>query len=85
VRSIIFKSAAFQQFIAWEPADKKIFRRLANLMAETRKNPFKGRGKPQPLKGDLKGCWSRRITREHRLIYQVTDSAIIIIACQYHY
>lgn len=64
---------------------KKIFSRLQRLISETAKNPFEGIGKPEPLRGDLQGLWSRRITDEDRLIYKVTETHILIVACKYHY
>ncbi len=65
--------------------DKKLFDRLQRLISEVARNPFDGIGKPEPLKVDLKGYWSRRINDEHRLVYKVTDAQIIIVACKYHY
>ena len=61
------------------------FERVRRLITETAKTPFAGIGKPEPLKGSLKGYWSRRITDEHRLVYKATDDQLIIVACKYHY
>jgi len=85
MRRVFFEPIAHKQFLAWERFDKKIFHKIAELIAETREEPFKGTGKPEPLKHKFSGYWSRRITKEHRLVYKVTDESIIIISCKYHY
>ena len=85
MRIVAFHQEAFEQYSDWAKQDKKLFVRLERLIIETAKNPFDGIGKPEPLKADLKGYWSRRINDEHRLIYKVTDEQIIIVACKYHY
>jgi len=63
----------------------KIFRKIAELIEEIRRNPFSGQGKPEPLKHSLSGCWSRRITEEHRLVYTFSEKEVQIISCKYHY
>jgi toxin YoeB len=85
VRIVAFHQSAFEQFNQWALTDKKIFERLVRLIAETANTPFTGIGKPEPLKRELKGYWSRRITDEHRLVYQVTDDQLLIASCKYHY
>jgi toxin YoeB len=85
MRLIAFHQEAFEQFGDWARTDKKLFERLNRLISETAKNPFDGIGKPEPLKADLKGYWSRRINDEHRLVYKVSDAQITIVACKYHY
>ena len=85
MRIIAFHQEAFEQFGDWARTDRKLFERLQRLISETAKNPFEGIGKPEPLKADLKGYWSRRINDEHRLVYKVTEAQIIIVACKYHY
>ncbi len=85
MRVVAFHGNAFEQFTHWAKDDAKIFERLTTLIRETRRTPFEGIGKPEPLKHDLKGYWSRRINDEHRLVYKVTDEAIVIISCKYHY
>jgi toxin YoeB len=85
VRIIAFHQDGFEQYSEWAKIDRKLFERLHRLIIETAKNPFDGIGKPEPLKADLKGYWSRRINDEHRLVYKVTDEQIIIVACKYHY
>jgi len=85
MRIIAFHQNAFEQYTEWAKTDKKLFERLHRMISETAKNPFDGIGKPEPLKADLKGYWSRRINNEHRLVYKVTEDQIIIIGCKYHY
>lgn len=85
MRIIAFHREAFEQYNEWAKTDKKLFTRLERLIIETSKSPFDGIGKPEPLKADLKGYWSRRINDEHRLVYKVTDEQIIVVACKYHY
>lgn len=85
MRAIAFHQDGFEQYSEWAKSDRKLFERRHRLIIETAKNPFDGIGKPEPLKADLKGYWSRRINDEHRLVYKVTDQQIIIVACKYHY
>lgn len=69
----------------WQQIDKKILKKINALIKECLRHPFEGTGKPEPLKGELSGYWSRRITREHRLVYKVTHDNLVIIQCRYHY
>jgi len=85
VRNLQFTPTAFEQFTSWSTADKKLFQRLVRLLEEVCRTPFAGIGKPEPLKGDLAGFWSRRINDEHRLVYKVTSETVIVIACRDHY
>jgi toxin YoeB len=85
MRNIVFSPDAFDDFGKWSEFDKKIFKKLRNLIVECARNPFEGTGKPEPLKGNYSGCWSRRITDEHRLVYRVFDETIEIILCRGHY
>jgi len=84
-RKIVFDSSAFEDFNEWSFQDKKILKKIIQLVKEIDRSPFTGIGKPESLKHELSGYWSRRINNEHRLVYTVTDSEIIIIACKYHY
>jgi len=84
-RKIVFEASAFEDFNQWANRDKKLHRKIINLIKDIDRSPFSGLGKPEPLKHDLQGYWSRRIDDEHRLVYKVTDDAIVIIACRYHY
>jgi toxin YoeB len=85
MRSIEFCKDAFKEFTEWATLDKTIFKRLVRIIEETKREPFGGIGKPEPLKGNLSGKWSKRINDEHRLIYTVTEDAIIIFSCRDHY
>jgi toxin YoeB len=85
MRRIVFESKAFDDFINWASQDKKIQRKIIRLIKEIQRDPFAGTGKPEPLKYELQGYWSRRINHEHRLVYTATDEEIIIIACRFHY
>lgn len=85
MRIIAFHSEAFEQFGDWARADKKLFERINRLIGEAAKSLFDGIGKPEPLKADLKGYWSRCINDEHRLVYKVSDAQTTIVACKYHY
>ena len=82
---ISFENNAFDQLCQWEEEDKKIHRKITKLIIEIRRDPFQGTGKPEPLKGNLSGCWSRHITDEHRLVYQVLPDHIVIVSCKFHY
>ncbi len=82
---IQFTPLAFEQYNEWLADNKDIYKRLQKLIQETARTPFDGTGKPEALKHDLKGYWSRRINDEHRLVYRVTDKYIKIIACKNHY
>ncbi len=76
---------AWDDYLSWQQENPKIVDEINNLIEECRRDPFKGTGKPEPLKGNLTGYWSRRITNEHRLIYLPEDRAIYIVSCRYHY
>ena len=80
-RKIVFESAAFEDFNYWASTDKK----LVFLIVDIERSPFSGLGKPEALKHEWTGYWSRRIDKQHRLVYRVTDKAIEIVACRYHY
>lgn len=85
MKNIIFEKSAFKDFVGWADINKKLYQRIVNLIMDILRHPFKGIGKPEPLKHELKGYWSRRINDEHRLVYKVTDEAVIIASCKYHY
>ena len=85
MKSLEFDTAAFEDLAWWIQQDRKIALRIVNLIKEVQRDPFTGIGKPEPLRHELKGCWSRRINQEHRLIYQVLENKIRILACRYHY
>ena len=85
MRDVTFQKAAFDEFTAWAAQDAKVFERLTRLIRESAREPFTGIGKPEPLRHNLKGCWSRRLTDEHRLVYRVTDTTLTIVSCRFHY
>jgi toxin YoeB len=85
MKKLLFTPVAFDQYNQWQQENKQVFNKLKKLLIETAKTPFEGTGKPEPLKHDYAGCWSRRLTDEHRLIYKVETEWIEIIACKYHY
>ncbi len=84
-RSLEFDSAGFEDLSWWIEKDRKKALRIVKLIKEVQRTPFKGTGKPEPLKHELSGCWSRRIDREHRLVYEVKNDKIRILSCRYHY
>lgn len=82
---IIFEQSAFEGFNSWAKTDKKVHKRIISLIKDVQREPFSGLGKPEPLKYELSGYWSRRITQSDRLVYKVTSEDLIIISCKYHY
>lgn len=85
MRKPTFTPEAWEELVEWSKHDVKILKEILELIEDAAQTPFTGLGKPEPLKHSLKGCWSRRITQEHRLVYQVTDEGIVVIQCRYHY
>ncbi|MGZ8217605.1 Txe/YoeB family addiction module toxin [Methylomagnum sp.] len=85
MRSLVFDPAAFEDLAWWVREDRKKALRIMKLIQQVQASPFKGIGKPEPLKHDLSGCWSRQIDDEHRLVYQVQEDLIRILICRYHY
>lgn len=83
--SLIFSEHAWRDYIYWHKADKRIVKRIHQLIGEIQRNPHEGIGKPEPLKHHLAGYWSRRINEEHRIIYKVDKSFIYIAQLRYHY
>jgi toxin YoeB len=84
-RKVIFQGDAFEDFTEWARLDRKLYAKIVSLIKDIDRSPFTGLGKPEALKHDLSGYWSRRITDEHRLVYQISDSEIIVISCRHHY
>lgn len=82
---ITFTDEAWEEYIHWQSFDKKILKKINTLIKDIKREPFEGIGKPEPLKYELSGYWSRRITQEHRLLYEIFEENIIIISCRYHY
>ncbi|MCY2989467.1 MAG: Txe/YoeB family addiction module toxin [Planctomycetota bacterium] len=85
MRNLEFDSAALADVAWWVQRNRKVALRILRLVQEVQKDPFQGIGKPEPLRHELAGCWSRRIDDEHRLVYQVLADKIRILACRYHY
>lgn len=82
---ILFEDHAWQQYIEWQHIDRKKLQKINALIKECVRHPFTGIGKPEPLKGDYSGFWSRRIDDEHRLIYSYENETLTIVSCRYHY
>lgn len=82
---LIWSEQAWEDYLYWQDMDKRMVQKINELIKETRRTPFEGKGKPEPLRHNLAGFWSRRITAEHRFVYSVTDEALLIAACRYHY
>lgn len=82
---ITFSKNSWEDYISWQIEDKKILKRINQLIKDIQRTPFQGIGNPESLKYDLAGFWSRRIDREHRLVYQVFKQEILIYSCKYHY
>jgi toxin YoeB len=76
---------AWEDYLYWQKNDPRKVEEINSLLEECRRDPFKGTGKPEPLKYDLSGLWSRRIDKEHRLVYLPEDSCIYIVQCRHHY
>ena len=85
VKNLEFDSAGFEDFAWWVENDRKKALKIINLIKDIQRNPFEGIGQPEKLKHELSGCWSRRIDQEHRLVYEVLETKIRILACRYHY
>ena len=85
MRAIRFVPDAWDAYLYWQDQDKKTLKRLNLLINAAARDPFVGIGKPEPLRGDLSGYWSRRIDETNRLVYRATDSEIVIVACRFHY
>lgn len=82
---IIFSSHAWEEYLAWQKTDRHILKRINTLINDIRREPYKGMGKPEPLKYALSGYWSRRINEEHRLVYKVENDMLFIAQVRYHY
>jgi toxin YoeB len=82
---IVFTESAWSDYLWFQQQERKLLKRINQLIRDAIRSPFSGIGKPEPLKGELSGYWSRRITDEHRLVYAATAEELLIIACRYHY
>ena len=84
-RLLVFTPNAWADYTYWQTQDKKTLKRINTLIEATAREPFAGLGKPEALRGELSGYWSKRIDDVKRLVYQVTDDELIIFKCRYHY
>lgn len=82
---LAFVPRAWEDYQHWVAADKAVLKRLSQLLAEVQRTPFTGSGKPEALKHEFRGCWSRRITAEHRLVYRVDGDNVLILQARFHY
>ncbi len=82
---LTWASQAWQDYLYWQSRDRKTLKRINTLIKDVQRQPFEGLGDPEPLGHQWAGYWSRRIDREHRLVYKVTDSSVVIVQCRYHY
>lgn len=82
---LLFTPDAWDDYLYWQERDKKIAKKINILIQECIRNPYSGIGKPEPLRYELAGCYSRRIDLEHRLVYEVDNEMLRIISCRYHY
>jgi toxin YoeB len=85
LREVVFHQQAWEDLTYWASVDKKLLARILRLIEEARHTPFEGAGKPEPLRRNLSGFWSRRIDDEHRFVYTATDDKLVIIQLRYHY
>jgi toxin YoeB len=82
---LLWHESAWEDYLFWQKTDKKILKRINALIKSCERTPFSGIGKPEPLKNELSGYWSRRIDNTHRIIYMVKEDILIIIQCRFHY
>jgi len=82
---LIFSENAWEDYLYWQNNDKKILKRVNNLIKDIQRNKFEGLGKPEPLKHNLSGFWYRRISNEHRIVYKIENNSILIAQLRYHY
>lgn len=85
MRNLMFTDEAWNSYIYWQTQDKKTLKRINELIKDTLREPFDGIGKPEALKHSLSGYWSRRIDETNRLVYEATETMLVIISCRYHY
>ena len=83
--NLIWSERSWADYLYWQKTDKKLLKKINALLKDAKRDPFDGLGKPEPLKYEYAGLWSRRITDEHRLVYKVYDESIAVVSCRYHY
>lgn len=82
---LVWSPAAWEDYVYWQEQDRKQLRRINQLIQACMRDPFAGIGKPEALRENLSGCWSRRIDQEHRLVYRLDGEMLVILACRFHY
>ena len=82
---LIFSEQAWEDYLYWQKTDKKLLERINALIKDTSRSPFEGIGKPEPLKNELSGYWSRRINDEHQIVYKISDGSMLIAQLRFHY
>jgi toxin YoeB len=82
---VVFTESGWQDYLWFQEHNRPLLKRINDLIKDAQRSPFRGLGKPEPLKGELSGYWSRRINAEHRLVYGVSETELTIIACRHHY
>jgi len=82
---LIWSEKSWEDYLYWQSHDKKVLKKINTLLKDIKREPFDGLGKLEPLRYELAGCWSRRITDEHRIVYEVEDQDINIVSCRFHY
>jgi toxin YoeB len=82
---LLFAEQAWQDYLYWQQADKATLKRINELIRDIQRDPFNGIGKPEPLRHQFQDCWSRRISAEHRLLYEVDGDVVFLVQCRYHY
>ncbi len=82
---LIFSDSAWEDYLYWQKTDKKIVKRINELIRDIKRNKYEGIGKPESLRHNLSGWWSRRINSEHRIVYRIEDNSVLIAQLRYHY
>ena len=85
MKRVLFEAGTFEDFTGWASQDKRIYTKIVELIRDVQRSPFSGLGKPEPLKHELAGYWSRRINDEHRIVYKPQNDALLIAQVRYHY
>jgi len=83
--NLIWSEKSWEDYLYWQKTDKRMVTKINELLKAIKQEPFDGIGKPEPLRHELAGCWSRRINAEHRLVYRANEYAISVVSCRYHY
>ena len=83
--NILFTPDSWDDYLYWQKTDKKVLKRINQILKDIIRSPYEGIGKPEALRFKLQGYWSRRINQEHRLVYEISDTKIVVISCRFHY